>query len=68
MHPLHNYLATQLAEKLRSKKLVVWYDARREFASFVGEVRTGTDVGCDSRGFISLRAFPNQRPSGSLLD
>jgi hypothetical protein len=41
MHPLHDYVARQLAEKLKSKKLVVWYDARREFAPFVWEVRGG---------------------------
>lgn len=41
MHPLHEYIAKQLAEKLKSKKLIVWYDARREFAPFVGEVRGG---------------------------
>lgn len=41
MHPLHDYIAKQLAEKLKSKKLVVWYDARGEFAPFVGEVRGG---------------------------
>jgi PglZ domain len=41
MHPLHDYLAKQLAEKLNSKKLVVWYDARGEFAPFIGEVRGG---------------------------
>lgn len=28
MHPLHEYVAKQLADKLKSKKLVVWYDAR----------------------------------------
>ena len=42
MHPLHDYVAKQLAEKLKTKKVVVWYDARREFVSFVGEVRGGT--------------------------
>src|SRR5262245_46447333 len=41
MHPLHEYVAKQLAEKLKSKKLVVWYDARGEFAPFIGEVRRG---------------------------
>ncbi len=41
MHPLHDYVAKQLAEKLKSKKLVVWYDARGEFASFIAEVRGG---------------------------
>ena len=41
MHPLHDYVAKQLAEKLKSKKLVVWYDARGEFAPFIAEVRGG---------------------------
>ena len=39
MHTLHDYVAKQLADKLKSKKLVVWYDARGEFASFIAEVR-----------------------------
>lgn len=41
MHPLHDYVAKQLADKLKSKKLVVWYDARSEFAPFIAEVRGG---------------------------
>ena len=41
MHPLHDYVAKQLAEKLKSKKLVVWYDARGEFVPFIAEVRGG---------------------------
>lgn len=41
MHPLHDYVAKQLAEKLKSKKLVVWYDERGEFAPFIAEVRGG---------------------------
>jgi hypothetical protein len=38
MHPLHDYLVKQLAEKLRSKKVIVWYDARREFVPFLTEL------------------------------
>jgi hypothetical protein len=45
MHPLHDYVAKQLAEKLKAKKLVVWFDARREFVPFVGEVRGGPNTG-----------------------
>jgi hypothetical protein len=41
MHPLHDYVAKQLADKLKSKKIVVWYDARAEFAPFLAEVRGG---------------------------
>ena len=39
MHPLHEYISKQMAEKLKSKRLVVWYDVRREFAPFIDEVR-----------------------------
>jgi len=42
MHPLHDYLAAQLAERLRSRKLVVWYDPRCEFAPFIQELRGPT--------------------------
>lgn len=45
MHPLHDYVAKQLAERLKAKKLVVWYDARREFVPFVAEVRGGAKTG-----------------------
>jgi hypothetical protein len=41
MHPLHDYVVRQLAERLKSKKLVVWYDPRGEFAPFVLELRGG---------------------------
>ena len=41
MHPLHDYVAKQLAEKLKSRKVIVWYDVRREFAPFIAEVRGG---------------------------
>jgi hypothetical protein len=36
---LYEYIAKQLAEKLKSKKVVVWYDARSEFAPFIEELR-----------------------------
>lgn len=35
MHPLHDYVAQQLADKLKSRRIVVWYDERGEFQSFV---------------------------------
>jgi hypothetical protein len=39
MHPLHDYVAKQLSEKLKTRKVVVWYDQGRDFASFVTELR-----------------------------
>lgn len=41
MHPLHEYISKQVAEKLKSKRIVVWYDVRREFVPFINEVRSG---------------------------
>lgn len=48
MHPLHEYLAKQVAEKIRGRKVVVWYDPRREFAPFIGEARGQLRIGCDA--------------------
>jgi hypothetical protein len=45
MHPLHDYIAKQLADKLKARKIVVWYDVRREFAPFIAEVRGGARTG-----------------------
>ena len=39
MHPLHEYISRQLSEKLKARKVVVWYDPRREFAPFIAEMR-----------------------------
>src|ERR1700722_18554296 len=39
MHPLYDYIAKQLAERLKARKVVVWYDIRREFAPFIAELR-----------------------------
>lgn len=41
MHALHDYVAKQLAEKLKDRRVVVWYDERGEFRPFVDEVRGG---------------------------
>ncbi|MHB1844892.1 MAG: PglZ domain-containing protein [Deltaproteobacteria bacterium] len=34
-------MAKQLAERLKARRVVVWYDVRREFAAFIDEVRGG---------------------------
>jgi hypothetical protein len=41
MHALHDYVAKQLADKIKSRRVVVWYDERSEFQPFVDEVRGG---------------------------
>lgn len=42
MHTLHDYIAKQLADKIKERHVVVWYDERREFQPFVDEVRGST--------------------------
>ena len=41
MHPLHNYVAMLLGEKLKARKVIVWYDPRCEFVPFIDELRGG---------------------------
>ena len=37
-HPLFDYLAGQLAGHLKARRVVVWYDPRREFEAFLAEL------------------------------
>lgn len=39
VHALHDYLAGQLAKKLKERRVVVWYDPREELRPFVNELR-----------------------------
>ncbi|HEX3128028.1 MAG TPA: PglZ domain-containing protein [Thermoanaerobaculia bacterium] len=65
MHPLHDYVAKQLADKLKSKKIVVWYDARAEFAPFVSELRSqGSGA---RRGVEEISLTPDSRPLTPVL-
>jgi hypothetical protein len=41
MHPLHEYISKQLVEKLKARKVVVWYDIPGEFGPFIAEIRSG---------------------------
>ena len=45
MHPLHDYVVKQLSDKLKERRIVVWYDKRGEFRRFVDELRGGPRVG-----------------------
>jgi hypothetical protein len=45
MHPLHEYVAKLLAEKVKSHKVVIWYDRAAEFAPFANELRGGPGTG-----------------------
>lgn len=80
MHLLHEYVAKQLADRIKARHLVVWYDVRREFASFIAELRgspkrAGTiapvsvggvsaQLGEYEGSFFQLRALVEQHISG----
>ncbi|MFH0979912.1 MAG: PglZ domain-containing protein [Planctomycetota bacterium] len=43
MHAFHEYISEQLVEKLRKRRVVVWYDPRSEFGPFIRELCGGSD-------------------------
>jgi PglZ domain len=45
MHPLHDYVVKQLADRIKARRVVVWYDERSEFGPFVDELRGGARAG-----------------------
>ena len=46
MHPLFECVAKQLADRVRTRGIVVWYDERREFTPFVAEMCGVEDSQC----------------------
>jgi hypothetical protein len=42
MHDLHDHLTHALRERLKSRRVVTWYDPRREFTGYVGELLGGS--------------------------
>src|SRR5256885_1606852 len=38
MHPFHEYLDAQLTQKLKQRRVVVWYDPHRQFEPYVEEL------------------------------
>lgn len=47
MHTFHEYVATQLAEQITARRVVVWYDEQGDFQPFVNEVRGGAQTVCE---------------------
>jgi hypothetical protein len=41
MHPLHDYIASQIAERLKDRRVVVMYDKREELKLFFNELAGG---------------------------
>jgi hypothetical protein len=57
MHPLYDYVAIQLGGRLKERKIVIWYDPRREFAPFIAELRGGART-TDEAVSISVGGMP----------
>ncbi|MFP4029737.1 MAG: PglZ domain-containing protein [Candidatus Brocadiia bacterium] len=45
MNPFQEYLAQQLTQKLRDRRVVVWYDEKGEFAPFIKQLRESGEAG-----------------------
>ena len=45
MHPLHAYIAAALGKMAEDRRVVVWYDPRREFLPFIDELAGGSAHG-----------------------
>ena len=41
MHPFHEYVAKQVSDRLKKRRVVVWYDTKCEFPAFVEELGAG---------------------------
>ena len=57
-HLLHDYIVGQLGERVDRRRIVVWYDPRREFASFVREL--GGDESVPGPREVRLGTMPVQ--------
>ncbi len=49
-HPFHNYVAQQVARRLKDRKIVCFYDPRDEFVQFMDELDVADG---DTRGFVA---------------
>ena len=45
MHDFHGYISKQLSELLKKRRVIVFYDPRKEFAPFIAELPTLEDNG-----------------------
>jgi hypothetical protein len=41
--PLHKYIAKQIGDRLKKRRILVWYDPRPEFSPFLDELRGATE-------------------------
>lgn len=63
MHPLHDYIAKQIAEKLNRRRVVVLYDPRQEFRPFFAEVRAAVLGGAGFPSIVNTMTIQGLRTS-----
>ncbi|NEJ90893.1 PglZ domain-containing protein [Rhizobium leguminosarum] len=68
MHPLHEYIARQIGDKIKDRHVVVMYDERNEYAAFFDEIVAHAEL-----GDLPVSDFDNRRAavvrySGSFLE
>lgn len=82
MHPLHDYIARQIADRLKDRRVVVMYDPREELRGFFDEACEGADAlmrdgmfsgrkatVCSFRGsFIEVRSAVEPLTGGQDVD
>lgn len=69
MHPLYDYVAKQLAEQIKRRRIVVWYDAKGDFEPFVREARGGARKGAEPAGVnVGGVATKLAEYAGSMLE
>jgi len=67
MHPLHEYIAGQISEKLKDRRVIVMYDEREELAPFFDELTGPSDGAEFQASSFSGRYAKVVRYSGSFL-
>ncbi len=68
MHPLHDYIADQIGEKIKGRHVVVMYDERQEYAPFFDEILAGAGPGELPVGKFGDRLAKVVRYKGSFLE
>ncbi len=68
MHPLHDYIAGQIEDKIKDRHVVVMYDERQEYVPFFDEILAASEVGDLQMCNFGSRRAAVVRYNGSFLE
>jgi hypothetical protein len=68
MHPLHDYIARQISERLKDRRIVVMYDPRSELPKFFEEACDGAATALMKTGALASRKATVCSFQGSFLE